>query len=70
MALKTHLPLGFFYSPFLGEPTVLKASPSYCSKCKAALSIYAQRNKQARRWNCNLCGTDNPFIGDYGNAKV
>jgi hypothetical protein len=69
-ALKLHIPLGFFFSPFLVESDVYQTPPPRCTKCGSIGHLYAAKNKQARKWTCTFCSNDNPLIMDVGNNNV
>jgi hypothetical protein len=64
------MPLGYFFSPFLPDPPLIRANPLYCAKCRATINCYSQKNKNTKTWVCNFCLTTNPLTVDIGNSQV
>lgn len=69
-ALKMHLPLGFFFSPFAAESATYQTSPPQCTKCGSIAHPNAKKNKSARKWTCYFCGTESHLLADVGNYSA
>jgi hypothetical protein len=71
MAMKAIMPMGSFYSPFAAPAEgSMKGKPSECSKCKGVLNISCHKDRQMKKWVCNFCSQDNPYLSDTGNKTV
>lgn len=64
------MPLGHFFSPFLAEANPIKANPALCSKCRASISSFSQKNKNTKTWVCSFCLTSNPLMMDLGLSQT
>jgi hypothetical protein len=64
------MPLGYFYSPFLADAQPVRASPAFCTKCKASISAYSSKNKNTKTWVCAFCSTSNQLTVDIGLQSV
>jgi hypothetical protein len=69
-ALKMHIPVGFFFSPFVAESATYTTTTPKCTKCGAVVHLNAKKNKASRKWTCNFCGTDNALLMDVGNYSA
>lgn len=69
-ALKLHIPLGFFFSPFAAEANTYQTTAPRCTKCTSMVSPYSVKNKNARKWTCSFCGGDNALLMDVGNYNA
>jgi hypothetical protein len=69
-SLKMHLPMGFFYSPFAAEASSYQTMAPRCAKCGSVVHPYSVKNKNARKWSCGFCGTDNGLLMDVGNYNT
>jgi hypothetical protein len=70
LALKLHIPLGLFYSPFYAASNKISASAPRCSKCGSVVGLFSIKNKSSKKWNCHFCGCENPLMMDVGNYVV
>lgn len=69
-ALKLHIPLGFFYSPFFSEATSYQTTAPRCTKCQSVVHPYSIKNNNARKWTCGFCSSDNALIMNVGNYNA